>query len=451
MKLPNPGLSFRESLKSLSPKSMGFQIGSELHQIIEKANTEYLGWHKFRYQPFPEGVSPPQAWAYLKLSRWGNRLSFGLGDVKGKPFSYWLPNAFRAHLHEIDIHGGGEIGMAVPAAREAIDQRYLVSSLMEEAIASSQIEGASTLRKVAKEMLRTGRKPRNHSEQMILNNYRVMTRMKEFCKQDMSLDLLCEMQAVLTEDTLDPDEVGRIQRPGEERVRVIMDDEILHEPPPAEELLGRMEALCAYANKKFDITGHDFEHPVIRAILLHFRLGYDHPFVDGNGRTARALFHWYVMKQGYWLFEYLPISRIIRKATPQYLRAYWLSEQDDNDVTYFVAFHLRAIRLALRNMWNYIEKKQRDLQLRVNTILSHLPFNLREEALITHALKHPGGVYTAISHSTSCGVSFQTARSDLRNLESYGFLRGSREGRRNVWIAPIDLRERLGNFGSSPD
>jgi Fic family protein len=47
---------------------------------------------------------------------------------------------------------------------------------MEEAITSSQLEGAATTREVAKEMIREGRQPRDRSERMILNNYLTMQR-----------------------------------------------------------------------------------------------------------------------------------------------------------------------------------------------------------------------------------------------------------------------------------
>ena len=46
-------------------------------------------------------------------------------------------------------------------------QRYLVNSLMEEAIRSSQLEGATTTRRVAKELLRSGREPKDRGERMI--------------------------------------------------------------------------------------------------------------------------------------------------------------------------------------------------------------------------------------------------------------------------------------------
>src|SRR5205814_10028127 len=52
-------------------------------------------------------------------------------------------------------------------------------------------------------------------------------------------------------------------------------------------------------------------HPMVRSMILHFWLAYDHPFVDGNGRTARALFYWSMLRNGYWMFEYITISKII--------------------------------------------------------------------------------------------------------------------------------------------
>ena len=116
-----------------------------------------------------------------------------------------------------------------------------------------------------------------------------------------------------------------------------MYDEIFHDPPPAEQLDERMAAMCDFANGK--IPNH-FIHPVVRAIILHFWLAYDHPFVDGNGRTARALFYWLMLRNNYWLFEFISISQIIRKAPIKYGRAFLYTETDDNDLTYFILYHL---------------------------------------------------------------------------------------------------------------
>ncbi len=67
----------------------------------------------------------------------------------------------------------------VVTSEKQAGQRFLVNSLMEEAIRSSQLEGATTSRRVAKEMLRTGREPRDRGERMIANNYRALQFMRE--------------------------------------------------------------------------------------------------------------------------------------------------------------------------------------------------------------------------------------------------------------------------------
>ena len=131
-----------------------------------------------------------------------------------------------------------------------------------------------------------------------------------------------------------PGAAGRFRRK-DERISVMdaTHSVVLHTPPDADSLPARLERLCAFANQAQDTE--PFVHPVVRAILVHFMLGYDHPFVDGNGRTARALFYWSVARSGYWLMEYLSISRLLMKAPAQYARAYLHTETDANDATLF--------------------------------------------------------------------------------------------------------------------
>ena len=81
---------------------------------------------------------------------------------------------------------------------------------MEEAIASSQLEGAATTRKVAKEILRKNRKPRNKSEQMIVNGFHTIQRAVKLRGEKLTPKLILEFQKEITKDTLkDPDDVGK--------------------------------------------------------------------------------------------------------------------------------------------------------------------------------------------------------------------------------------------------
>ena len=85
----------------------------------------------------------------------------------------------------------------------SIRDTYLINSLIEEAITSSQIEGAATTRKVAKEMLRQKRAPRDRSERMIVNNYFAMEYINDVANEDLTPSLILELQRILTKNTLD--------------------------------------------------------------------------------------------------------------------------------------------------------------------------------------------------------------------------------------------------------
>jgi Fic family protein len=181
----------------------------------------------------------------------------------------------------------------------------------------------------------------------------------------------------------------------------------------------------------------------VRAILLHFWLAYDHPFVDGNGRTARALFYWSMLREGYWLCEYISISRILRKAPVRYGRAFLYTETDDNDLTYFLLFQLGVLRRAIEELGSHLKRKALEVR-EVQALLRSSPLlNHRQLALLTHALKHPGHPYTVQSHRASHAVVYETARSDLLDLVERDLLVRSPMGRKHVFSAPADLTERL--------
>ena len=237
-----------------------------------------------------------------------------LRDARGRPFRFMLPDRVQEALHRIDSRAGGRIGMADAVANRQTRDRFIVNSLIQEAITSSQLEGASTTGAAATRMIRAGRSLRDRSERMILNNYRAMQAVRTMKDSPLTEDAVRDLHVTLTADTLrDPAAAGRLQRPEDERVEVCdAHERVLYHPPPAEELPGRLTEMVQFANR--DAGGGAFMHPVVRAILLHFWLAFDHPFEDGNGRTARALFYWAMLHHDYWLFEFVSISSGLRSS-----------------------------------------------------------------------------------------------------------------------------------------
>ena len=405
----------------------------------EAAGDRYLHWDELRHRTPPEGLSHEQWWLAEKLSRRPTPLPLLASD--GQAFWFSQPPVLLQGLHQIDRQAGASVVAPEAVTTRSTRDRYRLSSLMEEAITSSQMEGAATTRDVAKTMIRSRRPPRDRSERMILNNFLTMQRIRELRDQPMTPQLVLDLHRLVSEDTLDdPADAGRLRPAGKD---VVVDDAygaVFHVPPPAEELPVRLEELCRFANGE---TPKAFIHPVMRAIALHFWLAYDHPFCDGNGRTARALFYWAMLHQGYWLFEFISISSVINKARGQYERSFLLSESDDNDLTYFLLAQVKVIQQAIASLHAYLERKAGEVGALQQRLEGLEGMNHRQLALLRHALRHSGFRYTVLSHQNSHGVSHQTARSDLQKLAGRGLLIAGKEGRREIFRVPEDLAARL--------
>lgn len=416
-----------------------------LVRAVGRAMTDdYLPWDKLRFKTPPDGLTVEEWWLTTRMARRSVQRELRLlSDVRGVPFSYNLPDSVLEAVDRINRDASGSITISEQVTNPATRDRYVVSSLIEEAITSSQLEGAATSRRVAKEMIRTGREPVDRSEKMILNNYRAMQRITELRHENLTPELILEIHRVVTEGTLDnPAAAGRIQDRDEERVAVWGDgDQLLHRPPTVGELPNRMERLCVFANGHGD---EPYVPPVLRSIAVHFMMGYDHYFEDGNGRTARAVFYWSMLRQGYWLTEFLTISKILKQAPAQYARSFLLTEQDEGDLTHFFLYHLGVIGRAIDELHDYLARKAEDLR-EIQSVIKAMPgeFNHRQLVILEHAVRNPDASYTAGSHATSHDVTQETARQDLLDLERRGYLERSRIRKKFVWTPVDDLTGRL--------
>jgi len=282
--------------------------------ILSANYPEYIYWDKLKYKPLPEGLSVDESWPLIKFLRKAQSTETIITDEKSaKNFSWMKLPHLEEFLHNVDLNTGGNLFSFVNELDSSNRNRFISRGVMEEAIASSQLEGAHTTRKVAKQFLREGRKPKNESEKMILNNYLTMSSIEsEYRNRKLSKEFILELHSKITKDTIAFEEQGRFRRDDEEVVVTDKSTGIIYHIPPKQSFIEiEIEKLVEFAN---DEDKGQFIHPVIKAIMLHFWIGYLHPFTDGNGRLARLLFYWYLLKHNYWAFAYLPISKIIKKS-----------------------------------------------------------------------------------------------------------------------------------------
>lgn len=443
MKLPVPA-------PPLSPLIQKHQ--ASIRQILAmrlgaEVKGRYEHWDHLRHLTPPAGLDAEQWWLGIKLARNALKKELPLREKTGLPFSVALSDGLQRRLFMVARDAAGALRGtdAIPSA--AMQERYLIRSLMEEAMTSSQLEGASTTTSIAKELLRSGRQPRDHSERMIVNNYLTMLELKRWLNKPLTPDVVFEIHRLLTNGTMKNDgESGRFRTDSED-IGVLdhATGTVLHIPPPASELPARMDALCDFANQADD--GENFVHPVVRAILIHFMIGYDHPFVDGNGRTARTIFYWSMLRSGFWMTEYFSISSILRKAPSQYVRSYLHTESDEGDTSYFVSHQLDVLLKAIEGVHGYIARKQR-AQRDAETLLkpgSRLArqLNHRQRAVLLNALKHPGKAFTIALHRRSHDIAYDTARSDLLGLVKAKLMAKNKQGKALVFVARPDLSAKL--------
>jgi len=444
MKLPRKSPEFKELLKKVPTvdKLIAYITSGDTFKFNNTSN--YIHWDNLIHREPPNNLSHEEWWFLLKNNRRSNAKQLPIKDKKSSPFSFIVNDYMTEQLHKIDLYIGGTLGSYEKSVvSSASKEQYLMRSLMEEAITSSQLEGASTTRMVAKRIIRTGKKPSNNSERMIVNNYKTMQAIRSLKYEKLSKELVFKIHKMVTQGTLEtPDQEGRFRRVDELiEVGDRLDGTVYHVPPLSAELEQRMKDMCDFANNKHEDY---FIHPVIKAIILHFWLGYDHPFVDGNGRTARALFYWYMLRQGYWLCEYISISEIILKAQSKYISAFLYTETDDNDLTYFIIYHILVIEKAIDSLQEYIKKKEseiKDFKIQIKMIFR---FNHRQVAFINHALKHPVGYeYTIKSHMISHDIAYETARSDLNKLVEKGVLESEKIGKTWIYNPVLNIKYKL--------
>jgi len=448
MKVPESPQSILETLNILIKQKDSEKLARILNADIGPTDSKgrYLHWEKLKHLPPPEGFTSEDYWFATKTARKKVSKKVPLTDKKGHPFNFCVPDTLQKELHWLDQNAAGSITMNQPITNPHTRDAYLVSSLIDESISSSQLEGASTTRNVAKEMLRQGREPKDHSEKMIFNNYKAMGVIQEFKDDDLTPSLILHLHKILTNGTLDdPDKAGRLRDTSDD-IHVVdaSESSVLHTPPNADELVERLNKICEFANSTLE---NEFIHPVVKAIILHFMIGYDHPFVDGNGRTARALFYWAMAKHGYWLMEFVSISSIIKQAPVKYGKAYLHTETDGNDLTYFLVHQIEVIRKGITSLHEYLSRESTEIE-EAEKLLDNSKakgqLNHRQLSLLKHALKNPNAIYSIQEHQSSHAISYQTARTDLLKMsDELSLLRKRKYGNSFVFISPPDLRERL--------
>lgn len=418
-----------EFLKEALEEAGKFLPDNQVTGLVHKYNERYLHWEELKHRKLP--LDPIIIWNLMKISRALEAKSLKFGNWV---FKYTLLDEFQEKLYILDKSAAENL---LNSFEDLQDNRrkYVISSLMEESIASSQIEGAATTREIAKRMLQENRKPKNKDEKMIVNNYATMKHILDLKNEAITPDKILEIHKFIANETLEKPEYEGNFREDNETAVYSHDGTLLHKPVEYSEIPELIGELCDFANNE----DKDFIHPVIKGIIIHFLVGYIHPFNDGNGRAARALFYWYLLKNDYWLFEYTAVSRVINNSKKQYRNAYLYTESDrtpndSGDLTYFIKYNLDCIKKALDDILEYLEREQKEKSQTLDIIMESTDLTLRQAEILKQFLKQPEKHISIKEIVTTFSVAYATARSDLFHLEEMGYVEKRKVGKEFIFV-----------------
>lgn len=446
MRHPEQPPEWKEILhKMKGEKMIKLFTDNELNIRLKEIDAGYPYWDRFKRKTKDFDEPSEVLWAIAKVVRNQHITNLSLCHLPEFKFKYNTTSKILQRLHEFDLHLGGVLeGKSIIPSDDR--SRYLISSIMEEAIASSQLEGAATTREIAKQMLRTKRKPVTLSEKMILNNYLTIKKVLEYKDKKITKDLILEIHSIISKGTLENvANEGKFRENNKINVVDSVTGEIFYTPPSHEKIEMLMDHFCEFINTEDETQ---FTHPIVKGIILHFLIGYIHPFVDGNGRTARAMFYWFLLSKGYWLVEFMSISKIIIRAPAQYAKAYLHTEYDENDLTYFIDYNLKSLDLALQNLQNYIKRKVMEKKNLMHMI-KHENVNERQADLMRGLIIDNHQSYTINEVQTQYGISYQTARTDLFSLQEMGYLKEKKFGKKLIFFKVDDFDDKLENVMQS--
>lgn len=401
------------------------QSSADTIRYAKEYNEKYLHWDDLKYREFGES-NRTDVWRMMKVMRIMSYRQVRIRDVE---ISYTLFDDYTQRtLHDID----SRIASGFLTSNGIDDKRRIilsVSSMMEESIASSQLEGASTTTKLAKKLLRSNLQPKDISQKMILNNYRAMQLIKDRLDRPLSRELIKEVHQTITDGLMeDPNASSRFREDDSVAVRDKYEDITYHVPVRHDLIVEMLDDLCKFVN---DETV--FVHPVIKGIIIHYVLAFVHPFLDGNGRVSRALFYWYCLKNGYPMVEFLSISKVIKKHRQGYDLAYLYSETDDQDITYFIRYNLNMISEAIDVFDRYLKRKMREQEESMRDLEAY-GLNYRQSQILKEMIRS-GEPVSQYELSVKYQMTVSTVRRDLIKLMEIGKVRESgKDGHRQLYV-----------------
>jgi Fic family protein len=230
--------------------------------------------------------------------------------------------------------------------------------------------------------------------------------------------VLKAIHALVVEKVLDQQDAGTY-RTKQVVIRSVDTGDVAYRPPVSFEIPELLQSFFSWLN-----SGEARSlHPVLRAGILHYELVRIHPFLEGNGRTARAFMLYLLHAEGYAMNRLFSLEEYFDKDVEGYYRAILSVQQHpENDMTYWLEYFCFGLAVELDHVKEQIVKLSKDARLRERLGGKQVALTERQ-ILLLEAIQRGGQITTYEANDILPMVSQDTILRDLRDLIIKGVIR----------------------------
>ena len=201
-------------------------------------------------------------------------------------------------------------------------------------------------------------------------------------------------------------------------VRGAKDGQVVFRPPVAAEVPFLLDDLFAWLKSD---EGQNL-HPILRAAILHYQLVYIHPYVEGNGRAARAFATLALYESGYDFKRFFSIEEYFDSDVDAYYQALLSVQQHPKqDLTYWLEYFTYGLALEIDKVKSKVAKLSQDLKLK-RELGQQVALSERQIVLL-ELLQNQGSMTSDDAQKVLPNVSVDTILRDLKDLIAKGVVK----------------------------
>ncbi len=263
---------------------------------------------------------------------------------------------------------------------------------------------------------------RERDIQEIINYRNVMVwidQWEQFVQKPLNVseDILKTLHKLTIQKLLDQQYIGNY-RDQQVVVRSALDSAVVYRPPIAVEIPFYIEEFFAWLNS----DNAQLMHPIFRAAITHYQLVFIHPFIEGNGRTARAMATLVLYSSGYDFKKFFSLEKYFDDDVEKYYQALLSVQQSDkHDMTYWLEYFCYGLALEIDKVKQQVLKLSKDLKLKEQ--LGEQVALSERQIILLELLRNQGEISSQDAQAVLPNISVDTILRDLKDLLQKGVVK----------------------------